>query len=147
MNQEQEDASKKASNGASDAPKKGTILLLDDDKFLLDMYITKFTAAGYAVEACLSGNAALTTLRSGLKPTVVLFDITMPELDGLSFLRTISSENLAPGALKIALSNQDNEIEKQEAIKLGTARYIVKARMIPSEVVSAVEEELARSRS
>ena len=131
----------------SDIPKKGTVLLLDDDKFLLDMYTAKFNAAGYAIEACLSGKIALTTLRNGLKPAVILFDITMPELDGLSFLKTLSDEGLAPDALKIALSNRDNETEKTEALKLGTARYIIKASMIPSEVVGAVEEVLARNKS
>ncbi len=144
MNQ---DKNKEASNGVNDTSHKGTVLLLDDDKFLLDMYIAKFTAAGFVVEACLSSTIALTTLRSGLEPTVILFDITMPELDGLSFLRTLSSEKLAPNALKIALSNQDNEAEKTEALKLGAARYIIKASMIPSEVVTAVEEELAHSQS
>jgi len=144
MNQ---DIHKKASNGVNDASKKGTVLLVDDDKFLLDMYIAKFSAAGYEVQACLSGTIALTTLRNGLKPTVIVFDITMPALDGLSFLKTLSSENLAPNAIKIALSNQDNEAEKTEALKLGVARYLIKASMIPSEVVSAIGEELAHSRA
>ncbi len=122
----------------------GTILLVDDDKFLVDMYGLKFTAAGFAVQICLSGNDALQSLRDGLKPTVILFDLTMPELDGFGFLKALGDEHLAEGALKIALTNQSDEAEKTKVSELGVARYIVKASMIPSEVVNTVAEELGK---
>ncbi len=125
---------------------KGTILLTDDDKFLLDMYGMKFTQNGYKVELCLSANQALNSLRAGLKPDVILFDLTMPELDGFAFLKALSDEHLGDGALKIALTNQNSEPEKTKAAELGASRYIVKASMIPSEVVNTVNEELAKHR-
>ena len=125
---------------------KGTILLTDDDKFLLDMYGMKFTQNGYKVELCLSANQALGTLRGGFKPDVILFDLTMPELDGFAFLKALSDEHLADGVLKIALTNQSDESEKAKAAELGASRYIVKASMIPSEVVNTVNEELAKHR-
>ncbi len=124
--------------------KKYSILMLDDDKFLSDMYAAKFSAAGYTVQSCLSSKTALSVLRGGFVPHVILFDITMPEIDGFSFLKTLTQEGLATGALKIALSNQNDEADKTEAFRLGVNRYIVKASMIPSEVVHAVEEELHR---
>lgn len=141
-----------ASNGVNQADttpqvsaaKKGTIVLVDDDKFLLDMYGMKFTQNGYVVETCLSANEALTTLRAGFKPDVVLFDLTMPELDGFAFLKMLSDEHLAQGALKIVLTNQSDESEKAKAAELGAARYVVKASMIPSEVVNMVTDELAK---
>ncbi len=129
----------------TDTPaKKGTILLIDDDKFLLDMYGMKFSQSGYTVEACLSGNEALGILRGGFQPDVLLFDLTMPELDGFSFLKAISDEHLATNSLKIALTNQSDESEKAKATELGASRYIVKASMIPSEVVNTVNEELSK---
>ncbi len=143
----QDNTNKSASTDLYDSPRKGTILILDDDQFLLGMYATKFSGAGYTVEACISGTAALEILRGDFKPDVILFDITMPELDGFSFLKTLLDEHLAPDARKIALSNQSDEREKTEALKLGAVRYIVKASMIPSEVVSAVEEELTKNKS
>ncbi|OGG50413.1 hypothetical protein A3C18_00580 [Candidatus Kaiserbacteria bacterium RIFCSPHIGHO2_02_FULL_54_11b] len=126
---------------------KGSILLIDDDKFLLDMYGMKFSQAGHTVEACLSANEALTTLRGGFQPDVILFDLTMPELDGFSFLKALSDEHLAGNSIKIALTNQSDESEKEKAAELGAARYIVKASMIPSEVVNTVHEELAKHRA
>ena len=126
---------------------KGTILLTDDDKFLLDMYGMKFTQNGYKVELCLSANQALISLRAGLKPDVILFDLTMPELDGFAFLKVLSDEHLAEGVLKIALTNQNSEPEKTKAAELGASSYIVKASMIPSEVVNTVNAELAKHRA
>lgn len=144
-----------ASNGVNQADtapqapaeKKGTILLVDDDKFLLDMYGMKFSQNGYTVETCLSANEALTSLRAGFKPDVILFDLTMPELDGFAFLKKLSDDRLAEGALKIVLTNQSDESEKAKAMELGAMKYIVKASMIPSEVVGMVSEELAKHKT
>jgi CheY-like chemotaxis protein len=124
--------------------KKGTILLMDDDKFLLDMYSMKFSGAGYTVQACMSGKEALGILRGGFSPDVILFDLTLPELDGYSFLKTLSDEKLATGALKIALTNQSADVDKTKAAELGATRYVVKASMIPSEVVNMVAQEMAK---
>jgi len=129
----------------TDSP-KGNVLLVDDDKFLVDMYSMKFTNAHYRVQACLSAGDALEALRGGFAPDAVIFDLVMPEQDGFSFLQILSGERLARNAVLIALTNQGNDAEKAKAEGLGTHRYIVKARMIPSEVVTAVEEEIAKKR-
>ena len=119
-------------------------MLVDDDKFLVDMYSMKFTQAGYAVHACLSVDAGIEALRGGFVPDVLLFDLVMPKNDGFSLLETLRSEKLAPNAILIALSNQGDDEAKKRALDLGASRYIVKASMIPSEVLQSVEEELAK---
>lgn len=124
----------------------GNILFVDDDKFLADMYGMKFTSAGYTVQSCLSVAEALSALKSGFKPDAVVFDLTMPERDGFSFLDDISKGNMAPDAALIALTNTSDPEEKTKAERLGVQRYIVKASMIPSEVVQAVGEEIAKRR-
>ncbi|RJQ34546.1 DNA-binding response regulator [Candidatus Parcubacteria bacterium] len=122
----------------------GNILLIDDDKFLVDMYSMKFAGAGFNVQACLSVADALRFLRDGFAAEAIVFDIVMPEHDGFSFLQTLDAEHLAPDAVKIALTNQGNDAEKAKAEGLGVDRYVVKASMIPSEVVEAVKEEVKK---
>ncbi len=122
------------------------MLLLDDDKFLVDMYSMKFTKAGYAVEACLSANDAMQALRNGFKADAIVFDIIMPEHDGFDFLETMKKEKLGAGAALIALTNESDDLQKARAVELGADRVIVKATMIPSEVVSAVEEEIKKKK-
>ena len=124
--------------------KAAKVLLVDDDKFLVDMYSMKFTQQGYAVQASLSADDALKALRDGFVPDVILFDLVMPEHDGFDFLQSLSKERLAPHAIKIALTNQGEDAERTKATELGSHRYIVKATMIPSEVVNIVREEIAR---
>ena len=132
----------------TDTPKesKGTILLVDDDKFLLEMYAMKFTKEGYATQAVLSTADALEVLKAGFKPDVIVLDLLMPERDGFSLLTALAEEHLAPDSVKIALTNQGDDAEKKKAESLGAARYIVKATMIPSEVVATVAAEIKAHR-
>lgn len=128
------------------AQDKGKVLLVDDDKFLLDMYSVKFTQQGYTVYAALSVKAAIDVLKGGFAAQAVVFDLVMPQENGFALLEQIRSLKLIPGAALIALSNQSDEAEKKRAEELGATRYIIKASMIPSEVVAAVGEEIAKHR-
>jgi two-component system chemotaxis response regulator CheY len=119
-----------------------SVLLVDDDKFLLDMYSLKFTQEGFAVTPCFSVREALEALRGGLKPDVILFDITMPGQDGFEFLKNVRDEKLAASSKLIALTNQSNDADRKHAEELGAQKYVVKASMIPSEVVTLVKNEI-----
>lgn len=125
---------------------KGNMLLVDDDKFLVDMYSLKFRGAGYTVQSYLRAKDALDALRGGFSADAVVFDILMPGIEGFTFLEAVKAEKLAQGAVLVALTNQANDFEKKRAEALGCDRYIVKASMIPSEVVHAVEEEMQKKK-
>ncbi len=118
--------------------KPPAILLVDDDKFLLDMYAMKFTNGGFNTHASLSVADALEVLRHGFVADAVVFDLTMPEHDGYALLQSLRDEHLAEGAKKIVLSNQATDAEKAKATELGADEFLVKATMIPSEVVAKV---------
>lgn len=115
------------------------ILLVDDDKFLLDMYAIKFSKAGYEVKTADSTEGGLKLIRDGYVPNVMLCDIVMPGMDGLDLVGAIRKENLAPGAVTIMLTNQGSSDDISRAKKLGVDGYIVKATTIPSEVLAEVE--------
>lgn len=121
-----------------------SILIVDDDKFLLDMYCLKFSQAGYSVQPSFSVGEALAAIRGGYVPDAILFDVTMPGEDGFALLQKLRDEKLAAGARLIALTNQASDADKKHAEELGVDRYVVKASMIPSEVVQMVKEELAK---
>lgn len=115
------------------------MLLVDDDKFLLEMYANKFTKSGVEVEIAMNGQEALDKLKDGEKKfDVLILDIVMPGMDGLELLHNIRKENLAKDSVIVMLSNQNNpqDIEKAKLLKVNG--YIVKATMIPSEVVTEV---------
>ncbi len=123
---------------------KGNVLLVDDDKFLLDMYALKFTHEGYDVHACLSVADGVDVLSKGFAAEAILFDIIMPEQDGFAFLEIMKAQKLGEGAIKIALTNQSSESDQTHAHDLGADLCLVKASMIPSEVVNTVGGEIAK---
>jgi CheY-like chemotaxis protein len=126
---------------------KTKILILDDDKFLADMYAMKFIQSGYEVQACLSVHDAIAVLKGGFTPEAILFDIVMPEQDGFAFLQKLSEEHLGTSAVRVALTNQSDDKEMKHATDLGADRYLVKASMIPSDVVNNVVEAIEKKRS
>lgn len=116
-----------------------SIYLVDDDRFLLDLYAVKFKNAGHEVSVFGGGEELLTALRKGgKKPDAVVLDIVMPGTDGFATLETIRKEKLAEGAKVIMLSNQGQSADIERAKKLGAEGYIIKASAIPSEVLAEV---------
>ena len=115
--------------------KKYQVMLVDDDKFLLDMYRKKFENHGALVDAVLGSSDALSKLRNGAKPDILLLDVIMPNMDGLELLETIRKENLCPTSTVIMLTNESDTDKIEKAKSLGIKGYIVKATSIPSEVV------------
>lgn len=128
----------------TDTKEKTGVLLVDDDKFLVEMYAMKFTAKNYSVHACLSVEDALQVLRDGFTPDAIVFDMVMPVHDGFYFLKALVTEELRRGAALIGLTNESGDDTKVKIMELGADKTIVKATMIPSEVVSTVEEEIAK---
>ena len=114
---------------------KRTIIIVDDDKFLLDMYTVKFSESGLQVEACMSSEDAIQKLRDGIDADAILLDIVMPGVDGFALLDIIKKEKLGEGMAVIVLSNQGEKEDIEKATALGAHGYIVKASTIPSEVL------------
>lgn len=112
-----------------------SILIIDDDQFLLDMYAMKFSECGCEVKPISSPEAALDQLRDGFSPNVILLDIMMPGVTGFDFLEAVQKENLVPDAIIVMLTNQGQQEDIEKAMSLGADGYIIKASAIPSEVL------------
>lgn len=61
------------------------VLIVDDDREIRESLGELLTEEGFAVEASWNGQTALTRLQEGLRPDVIVLDITMPAMDGLAF--------------------------------------------------------------
>jgi two-component system alkaline phosphatase synthesis response regulator PhoP len=116
--------------------KKPKVLLVDDDKFLLDIYALKFKASGIEIITYSSSKEAMEKLQSGEKFDIIILDIIMPGIDGMEILKNIRQEKLCEGSAIIMLTNQADEVDKAKI--LGVDGYIIKATTIPSEVVETV---------
>jgi CheY-like chemotaxis protein len=118
--------------------KQHKIMIIDDDELLLNLYKKKLEQEGHEVNTLTSGEKALNLLRENYNPDIILLDIIMPSPDGLEILETIRKENLVPNAAVIILSNQGDSKVIEKAKSLQIDGFIVKAALIPSEVVEEV---------
>ena len=121
------------------------IYLVDDDRFLLDLYAVKFKNAGHNVTMFGGGEELLAELRKEgtVAPDVILLDVIMPGMTGFETLELIRTESLAKSAKIIVLSNQGQSSDLEKAKHLSADGYIIKASAIPSEVFA---ETYAHSR-
>src|SRR3989344_2927461 len=102
---------------------KPKILIVDDDQYLLDMYVLKFKQAGFDVEAATGSSDALTKIKGGMVPDIILSDvIMMPGMDGFEFIDTVKKSNLAPNACYVILSNMGQQSDIDRGQKLGIDR-------------------------
>lgn len=114
---------------------KKKILVIDDDKFLLNMYSFKFREKGFEVTPVLSSVDALNKLRNNELFDVILLDLMMPVINGFEFLDILKKEQLAQNSKIIVLSNLGQPADIEKSKSLGANSYIVKASSTPTEVV------------
>lgn len=120
----------------TNTPKK--IVIIDDDAFLLDMYVTKFKNANFEVSAFTSAQDALEKMKEMEKLDAVIFDIIMPGMDGWTFAREYRKQNLHPEAKFVVLSNQNQQSDIAISREVNTDLFIVKALKTPTEVVQEI---------
>jgi DNA-binding NtrC family response regulator len=119
-----------------------TILVVDDEENLRNLLSKILRDGGYGVDTAADGEEGLTKYKAG-RYDVVLLDLKLPKLDGMSVLRGIVEHN--PDALVIiitAFSTIDTAIQ---AIKLGAYHYVGKP-FRPEELMIVVKQALERGR-
>ena len=114
-----------------------TILLVEDDPFLIDIYATKFKEAGFEVSVAEDGEDALRKIQEK-KPDLLLLDIVLPRMDGWEMLEKIKNQNLK-GFKIVVLSNLGQKDNIERGIRLGADKYLVKAHLTPGEVVREIK--------
>lgn len=121
------------------------IFIIDDDSFLLDMYALKFSKSNFSVTTAGGPEEALTKLRSGFSPEIILLDIVMPVMDGFELMEKMNEEKLSPSSIRIILSNRGQPSDISRGESLGASGYIVKASSTPSEVIEKVQNIISES--
>ena len=115
------------------------ILLAEDDTFLSDMYVTKFSRLGYDIDTACNGEEAVKKIFK-IIPDVVLLDIKMPLKDGFSVLESVKKNKKTKDIPVILLTNLGQQEDVDRGLKLGAVDYLVKAQFTPQEVVEKVKQ-------
>jgi len=125
-------------------PKK--ILVVEDDLFLRELYADVLSAEGYKIETAQDGEEALQKMKIG-GYDMVLLDIIMPKMDGLSVMRQMQNNPpQAPNKCVIFLTNLDKDEEIRTALQLGQG-YLIKSQITPGSLVQEVKVYLDKYKS
>lgn len=120
-----------------------TIMLVEDDSFVLDIYKTKLTQEGFNVIMASNGMEAIKKLEEMTEmPDLILLDIVMPYLDGLEVLKKIKEDEKVKKVPVILLTNLSQKEEIDQGLKLGAVDYLIKSHFTPSEVLEKIRKTL-----
>lgn len=119
------------------------ILLIEDDEFLSEMLVKKFSSQGFNISLLKSAIDALEFIKNE-KVNLILLDIILPGMDGFEFLKIIKENNKTKNIPVIVLSNLGQDEEIKRAKELGAEDYMVKAHFFLKEIVDKVEKVFAK---
>ncbi len=121
---------------------KKSILIVEDEPELAEVYLTLLTQSGYETIVAHNGKDAL-KMAGDHQPDLILLDLRMPIMDGVEFLRQYDLKAKHPDVKVVVFSNYDLQDEIDDAYSLGADRYVLKAWASPRELLQIVKDTLA----
>ncbi|HWY80233.1 MAG TPA: response regulator [Candidatus Sulfotelmatobacter sp.] len=119
-----------------------TILIIEDDKVLSDMYRDKFTVSAFSVLTAEDGQKGL-DLALSEKPNIILLDLALPKLQGMDVMGTLRTNSWGKTVPIIVLTNLNVDGKILEAVtKFNPVYCLLKANTTPEEVLSKAKEVL-----
>lgn len=114
------------------------ILIIEDDLFIRELYAEVLGDGGYEVRLAEDALKGLEILQSE-HIDLVLLDIMMPGETGLEFIKKLKSASSTFAQVPIyVLSNLGQESVIREAFRLGAIGYLLKAKLLPKDIVAEV---------
>ncbi len=118
------------------------ILLIEDEKVLLNLLSDTFTDSGFEVSCAENAELGI-KLALRKHPNLILLDIILPKMDGLTMLKKLRKDKWGKGVPVIVLSNLDDQKKVSEAMKIGVYDFLVKSNVKLFDVVKQVTEVLS----
>jgi two-component system response regulator QseB len=116
-----------------------TILVIEDDRFIGEMYVRSLKKAGYEVDWMVGGNDGLIAARN--KPyDMILLDVMLPEKRGNEILDALRNdrEDLVPNTKIIVLTNFEQDEESRMAMEHNVDAYLIKAEITPKKLLDVI---------
>ncbi len=115
------------------------VLIVEDDKFLHRILLTKFQKEGFEVRGALDGETALRTLKEW-RPSVFLLDLILPKMNGFEVLSEIKTDPKTADLPVVILSNLSQAEDRERTGQMGAIGFLVKADISINDVVVQVKE-------
>ncbi|OGY44137.1 MAG: hypothetical protein A3B89_03260 [Candidatus Buchananbacteria bacterium RIFCSPHIGHO2_02_FULL_40_13] len=118
---------------------KISVLIIEDDVFLADLYKAKFELEGFEVSVAHDGEKGLEIVAKR-KPAVVLLDLILPKVNGFVVLENMKKDSGLKDIPVILLTNLSQKADVKRGLDLGADDYLIKAHFMPSEVVAKIKD-------
>jgi len=117
------------------------ILIIEDEKILIEMYQEKLTEAGFKVISTVEAEEGI-VLAKKEKPDLILLDILLTRENGIYFLTQLRKDPQVASIPVVVISNYDDPETKKKSAKLGVKEYLIKTSYTPEEIVKKVKSYL-----
>jgi DNA-binding response OmpR family regulator len=123
--------------------KQKKILIVDDEKVLLELLSSKISQNGFAAVEARDGEEGLKKALSE-RPDLILLDIVMPKMDGITMLKKLREDSWGATVPVIVLSNLNTAEAVEKSLANGVYDYLVKIDYTLDDLVNIVKKRLAK---
>jgi two-component system alkaline phosphatase synthesis response regulator PhoP len=120
---------------------KKTILVVDDEKDIVELLAYNLTKEGFTVITARNGKEAL--IKAKQKPDLIILDIMMPEMNGLQVIQELKKDKFTSNIPIILLTAKGTETDEIVGLEVGADDYIVKPIKI-GKIIARVHASLRR---
>lgn len=118
-----------------------TILCVEDDRFIGEMYVRSLQKAGYDVTWMVDGNDGLVAARNQQFDLIIL-DLMLPEQRGDQILDALrsGSTDLVPNSKILVMTNYEQNDADRQSVMARVDGYLIKADITPRRLLEVIEE-------
>ncbi len=118
-----------------------SILCIEDDRFIGEMYVRSLKKDGYEVDWVVDGDDGLIAARNK-SYDLILLDIMLPERRGNEILKALrgNGEDLIPNTHIIVLTNFEQDEGSRMAMQKYADAYLIKAEITPKKLISVIQQ-------
>lgn len=120
---------------------KATVLFVEDDRSVAQMYRLKLELDGHHVEVATDGEMGVEMATRDL-PDIIFLDIRLPKLDGFGVLEALRANPKTKKTRVVILSNYSRREMGDRAAKLGVLEQLIKANTTPAKLTAGLERWL-----
>lgn len=117
------------------------VLVVDDEKVLLELLVSKMEQNGFTVIGAQDGDEGLQKALDE-RPDLILLDIVMPKMDGITVLKKLRQDDWGKNVPVIVLSNLNTAEAVEKSLENGVYDYLVKVDYSLDDLVAIVKKKL-----
>ncbi len=118
-----------------------TVLVVDDSVSMRQMVSFTLTGAGYEVIEAGDGKEAVDKLNGGAKPNLVITDLNMPNMDGISLIKAVRGMTVHKFTPILMLTTESSDDKKKEGQSAGATGWVVKP-FNPEQMLATIKKVL-----